>query len=351
MIVEGRDVIAVPMAYHDEFKRDPQDSLLKYGSLPQRARQPWFTNTDAINRALVLPDLIVGPRAERQLVQTAGQVIEYSAMIGSSDPEGLLSAISPHFYAADDGYWHVHVDLALNKKRHGDAAGIAMGRIAATMSERSADALGNPYERIVNAYEIPLVGQVLAPPGDQVYISALTRLILQLKLMRGFNITSFSFDGFQSAEPIQQLTLAGLVTAGQHVDKDTGIVTGIGKPFSVDRSPQPYRELLETINDDRTRIANYTLLRRELRELETVGPGLAPDHPWTGSKDTSDPCAGVVGFLAAFGHAVLDDTPLQVDRGDLAAHYGLSDSQDFTVEEDSSVDFDLEPSGVSFSID
>jgi hypothetical protein len=80
------------------------------------------------------------------------------------------------------------------------------------------------------------------------------------------------------------------------------------KPFSVDgHSPQPYRELLEGLREHRIALRRYWILRRELRELETIGPGLAPDHPLTptGSKDVADGVAGAIGYLAAFGHAEL----------------------------------------------
>ena len=64
MTLAGKDVIAVPMLYYDEFRRDPQDSLLKYGSLAQRARAPYFTNPAAIEDAMKLPNVLSGPRAE-----------------------------------------------------------------------------------------------------------------------------------------------------------------------------------------------------------------------------------------------------------------------------------------------
>ena len=342
MIVEGRDVIAVPMTYYDEFRRDPQDSLLKYGSLAQRARQPWFTNVDAIRAALVLPDQVTGERSELQHMIVSGERVEYRALVAAADERALLDGLSAQFAATDDSYWHVHVDLALNKKRHGDAAGIAMGRIAGQMIERSTDALSGPYERVVNHYEVPLAAQILAPVGDQIYIGSIVRLILQLKLLRGFNITSFSFDGFQSVEPIQQLTLAGLVTAGMVIDQRTGRPTGIPKAWSVDRYEQPYRELLEAVNERRAPMPAYAVLRRELRELETVGPHRAPDHPWNGSKDVADPCAGVVGYLATFGHTVLDVDERIFDRSDLERDMGLSLPDSLGVEDDIALDFGVE---------
>ena len=128
--------------------------------------------------------------------------------------------------------------------------------------------------------------------------------MLQLKQLRGFNITSFSVDGFESAEIQQQLMLAGLVTAGMIINPNTGQVTGLPKPFSVDRTPQPYKDLLEAVNEVRVAMPNYPLLLKELEQLEFTEPGKAPDHPLTddGSKDVADSVAGVIGYLSVFGH-------------------------------------------------
>lgn len=308
-VVEGKDVVAIPSAYLDEFTRDPVDSLLKYGSLPQRAHAPYFTSVESIDEALQLPDMICGSGATK--LDPASESMSLQAGRGEQD---LLNGVSPHFWAPDDSFWHVHVDLAQHKNRHGDAAGIAVGRISHSFEERSVDPNMRPYQRIVKSYEIPLAAQIVAPIGDQIYIGSIVRFILQLKSIRHFNITSFSFDGYQSADPAQQLMLAGLVTAGMTIDGETGFVSGLPKPFSVDgRSAAPYRELLEATNERRVALPRYNVLRGQLRQLEMVGPGLAPDHPMTGAKDVADAVAGVVGYLAAFGHAALltkDSSPI-----------------------------------------
>jgi hypothetical protein len=283
--VEGLDVIPIPVGYFREFRSDPLDALLKYGSLPMRARAPWFTNLKTIQTSLVLPDLVCGPKAEL-FDPTVGHRALIGAPYRENDPGSatiLLDGLAPNFVATDDGYWHVHLDLGLGKKRQGDAAGIAMGRITESYEERMLDpASGNEYKRAMRTYEVPLVAQILAPVSDQIYLGSIVRFILQLRQLRGFNITSFSSDSFQSASAGQELMLAGLVTAGMTIDPYTGEVTGLPKPFSVDRSDGPYREFLEAVNENRVRLPQYELLRKEMRELEATGPGGAPDHPLAG---------------------------------------------------------------------
>jgi hypothetical protein len=341
-IVEGKDVIPIPMTYYDEFHRDPMDSLLKYGSLPQRARAPWFTNVQSIEDALCLPDQVIGPKSRLTDPRHDWRSLEAAAI--TRDPDALIEGVSEHFFSRDPTYWHVHVDLALNKKRHGDAAGIAMGRISESYVEKSRNALHQVVERVVRSFDIPLVAQIVAPVGDQIYLGSIVRFILQLREERGFNITSFSFDGFQSADSMQQLMLAGLVGPGMVIDQHSGEITGLPKPWSVDgRNTLPYRELLEAANERRIRIARYGLLKKELRELEVPDKYLAPDHPFGGSKDVADPCAGVVGYLSVFGHAELDVGGRVVDREYFEEHYDLPTVAAFGVEDD--------PSSLTFSVE
>jgi hypothetical protein len=330
----------VPALYYSEFRRDPRDSLLKYGAHPQRARMPWFTRVEPIEECMCLPDRVTGPAAE-----LADAKIRYHTLVAAPDAMTLLNGIDQHFYSVDDGYWHVHIDNALGKNREGDAAGIAMGRIAYEYEERAVDDLRREYLRIVKTYDVPLAAQIIAQPGDQIYVSSIIRLVLQLKQMRGFNITSFSVDGFESAEIQQQLMLAGMVTAGMIINPDTGEVTGLPKPYSVDRSPQAYKDLLEAVNELRVTLPRYPLLLKELKQLEFVEPGKAPDHPIgdDGSKDVADPVAGVVGYLAAFGHYQLaPEGTITMNREDLAERYGLPPVPDFGVEGDVANEWDVD---------
>jgi hypothetical protein len=322
------------MTYYADFVRDPIEGLLRFGSVPQRARAPWFTNTNAIDQALRLPDQIVGPQAVK-LDPTS----EHMSLEAAAQEFRLLGGLSPHFHATDESFWHVHVDLALHKARHGDAAGFAMGRIGQSYVEHAQDPLQQYYERVVRTFDVPLAAQIVAPPGDQIYISSITRFILQLKQLRGFNITSFSFDQFQSADAAQQLMLAGLVTAGMDVDKETGDVTGLPKPFSVDgRNVAPYREVLEAANEGRIAAPKYYPLRDQFRKLELVEPGYAPDHQIGGQKDVADAVAGVVGYLSVHGHSALiraGSGPV-LDRKDLEDAYDIPAPTSFGVDGDAS---------------
>lgn len=329
----GPTVVAVPTSYRPEFLRDAAGALLQYGSLPQRARMPFFTNAHDIDRALVLPDVVTGPRAAA--LTTAEP--DARTLVADRDVRALIDGLAPTFHAPPDGsFWHLSADLALNTKRHGDRAGVALGRIARSEIEWTEDPFGQRYERVVRTFEVPLVAQIAAPPGDQIYLGAITRLVLALKRERGFNITSFSMDGYQSANQAQELVGAGLVTAGMHVEDESGEITGTPKPFSVDgRSTQPYRELLEACAEGRVALPRYPLLRNELRGLEVPDPSRAPDHSAQSSKDCGDAVAAVLGYLSAFGHAELVVAGVvQTDRGELESQGAVEAVDGLALEEE-----------------
>ena len=323
----GANVIPVPNQYLTDFRRDPNSALLQFGSQPQRAKQPWFGDAIAIDAAMVLPDQVVGPRSE----PVARTDPPARCLVAARDIRALIDGLSDTFRPApgDTTFWHCHVDLALNSDRTGDRAGLAMGRITHTELERGEDVIGQRYERVLRTFEVPLATQIAAPPSSQIQVPAIVRLILMLKQERGFNISSVSMDGYQSASSLQQLVWAGIATAGMRVEPN-GELTGIPKPFSVDRTAQPYTDLLEAVNDRRIAVPRYTVLRTELRGLERpLIPGNAPDHSDGSSKDVADAVAGVIGYLTAYGHTeLLLDAPVY-DRDDFERELGWEEPIQF----------------------
>lgn len=299
--VDGLDVIAVPEAYMAEFRRDPTDSMLKYGALPTRARSPFFTDPDKIDAAAQLPNLISGRLATKR-VHPQNADIEWFAAVAHPTDDSMLGALNPDMLDMRSDWrtaaWHVHVDPGLNRGRKGDAAGLAVGRIL----DQAAVEIGSDF-RVVNRFVVPLVMQIVAPEAGEIYLTSITRFILQLRGMLGINISSFSYDSFQSAGAIQELSGAGLVTAGMRWDDYGQRLEGLGKPFSVDRTVNAYQELKEAVNEGRILVSDYWPLRSEMERLEDI-PGRAPDHPVGGSKDCSDAVAGVVGYLSQYGHSV-----------------------------------------------
>ena len=298
--VEPDQTLIVPDAYLTDFRADPSDALLKYGTTPQRARTPFITDVGAVMSACMLPSLVTGPRSVPRF-NPARPGGEWRAAVSHPLESWLLGSLDEGMLQRRDDWaaypWHIHIDPGLNRGRKGDAAGIAVGRIV----DQAVVQVGME-RRIVNRYVVPLVMQVIAPEGGEIFLSSLSRFVLELRAL-GIAVTSFSYDSFQSMEAIQSLTSVGLVTAGIKWDDDLGRLSGFGKPYSVDKSPAPYQEVKEALNEGRLLLPDYEIMRQELLRLEHR-PGKSPDHPPTGSKDVADPVAGVVGYLAQHGHFV-----------------------------------------------
>jgi hypothetical protein len=306
----GLEVIAVPMVYLSEARRDPTDFMLKYGATPARARAPWFLDAEPVYRVASLPDLITGEGGHRvglpsnpSVTWLAGLAEAYREESGVAGTTRLLRAIGPEWWPARAdwaaAHWHVHVDPGLNRGRKGDAAGLAVGRIVDEALVVTGD-----KPRIVKRFVVPIALQIVAPAAGEIFLSAISRFILEMRGILGINISSFSYDSFQSISQIQELKEAGLVTAGLKWNEQWQRLDGWGKPYSVDRTVLPHQELKEAINEQRIALANYPILTHELTRLEDIWLK-APDHPVGGSKDVADAVAGVIGYLTEFGHADL----------------------------------------------
>ena len=291
-MLTGLDLMVIPRAYLAEFRRDPADSILKYGALPQRAHSPWYIDTANIVQAQALPSLIEGvhsiPRTKQQYPD-----IEWRAGVADPVNDGmLLGCLADGLMGLRQDWtspWHVHIDPGLNRGRRGDAGGIAVGRIVDAVS-----VVHNGVPRIVNRYIVPLVVQVVAPESGEIFLTALSKFVILLRSI-GINVTSFSYDAYQSLSSIQELTRAGLVTAGIKID-EYGQAKGFGKPYSVDRTAGPHQELKEAINEQRVLLPDYWILRHELEGWRTssarppttgrAGARTSPT-PWPGSSATS----------------------------------------------------------------
>ena len=274
------DVIAVPMTYEAEFRRSPAESLLQYGSLPQRAgcrasptwptsRTRWCCPTSSAGAA---------PAGERHRARpAAGANPDRRARLTNAHqrpgrrvplPRRELLLARP-------------LDLALNTKRHGDARRNRYGPHRRSWIEREVDPAQQRYSADGPHLRGPLRRADLSPGRRARSTSARSmRFILQLKQLRGFNITSFSVDGFQSR---RHPAAADARRAGDGRDEHR-----LGHRARSPACPSPSRSTRSTAALPRAarglhraprRAAALPILRRELREMEVVEPGQAPDHP------------------------------------------------------------------------
>lgn len=254
-------MVEVPVAYKDQFIKDPQKALRDLAGIPPNAEDPFIGRAELIT-----------------LAQDKWQEDENHRIPVNDDPSSPL--LSDDLVAVDNIPRHIHIDIAYSSS--GDALGLAMGHVDAIIESGSED---QPVVKFDFAMRIK------APGGDQVDLSSIRELIYNLRDRRGYNIKGVTLDGFESTDTIQQLNKRRLNAY----------------KLSVDKSKMPYTDLRDILYDkrimfpaymthlDKASIRPVNIIYKELSELTDTGNKI--DHPQTGSKDVADCIAGVVHSL------------------------------------------------------
>ena len=292
MLDSVEHVMEIPTTYRDQFETNPEKALRDLAGIPPAASDPFISLVDRIEEA-----------RERWIERHKNDDGEAPSPV-RDDPHRIL--FEPWFRAnGDPRKRHVHIDLGISAE--GDALGMAMGYVEAVVD---IDGESKPY--IV----FDALMRMHAPPGQEILISDVRRIVYDLKEDRGFRIHSVSMDGFQSTDTLQQLRKKKYVA----------------NYLSVDRSTLPYEDLRDAIYERRVEFPPYiTYLRlgdtdrveiavKELMELQHVKNKI--DHPPQGSKDVADGMAGVVHTLmgdrtyrkGVRSHLPPSDLPEQVEE-------------------------------------
>ena len=217
----------IPVEYEVEAKRNWDRFKRDYMAIPSLALEPYFKQQELIHACV-----------DETL----------------KDPVADKTTLFDWFKGVPGNQYFMHIDLSLVS----DATGIAM----------------------VHKEEGKIIADLLLkiqPDKDhEIDLSEIRALVLALR-QRGFNITKCTFDQFQSASSIQELTKMGIPS----------------ERLSVDSSLAPYETLKEEIYTGRFKMYKSNELLTELSRLELVH-GKKVDHPPAGSKDLSDALAGAV---------------------------------------------------------
>lgn len=259
---DNKNLIEIPNTYRKNFENNPEKALRDLAGIPPEAGDPFisltYKLTEAVERWNASHDNIGSPV--------------------NDDPTHPLFA--DWFGASDSVKRAIHLDLAYSPD--GDALGLCMGHIRELVES---DGEEKPY--IVFDFLL----RMKAPPGNEILLSDVRRIIYDLQDEYGFKIRKATMDGFQSTDTQQQLRKRRI---------DAGYL-------SVDKSKLPYEDLRDAINENRIEFPPYvTKLNRgdverveiAIKELTALEDGdRKVDHPVGGSKDVADCMAGVVNTL------------------------------------------------------
>ena len=252
--VSSEHILTVPEVYLGDFQRNPEKALKDLAGIPPAVGDPFISYTHLIAAA-------------------RDQWVDEFGPTPPADQDGF---IDPNWKASDSLPRVLHIDLGLSGD--GDALGLAMGHVRRMVE---VDDELKPY--IV----FDLVYQKSVPPGHEIFIGDIRRIVYDLIDHHGFKISMITMDGFQSQDSMQQFRR-------RRIPADY---------VSVDREKLPYFDLREAIYESRVAFPPYVVRSRQdetktieiaINELsQLTDTGRKVDHPPGGSKDVADAMAGV----------------------------------------------------------
>lgn len=284
-----------------DYEKNPEMAASKYECKPSRAIAPFFRNTVALDSMWYVPD-----QQPLQVVQDAyDPVYNKDNEVISWNPR---YEFAPDFVPIQGAIYAMHADMA----KTGDRAGIAMSHVV--RQQECVFETMDEYETVHEVREMrPVVktdfviyyeSSIETKPSREIQIRWARELFFKLRLL-GFNIQSFTFDGWQSLDSMQLLQLQGIESERVTTDLNDFI----------------WKNLEDLMHEGRIMAPRIELLRNELMGLHRNSKGKI-DHPTGegGSKDLADAFAcSVVGAIKLGG---------QEDPKGAVAHY--TDHQ-FTV--------------------
>lgn len=255
----SENLMEIPNVYRKNFENKPEQALRDLAGIPPAAGDAFISLTYKIEEAV-----------ERWQVR-------YDNLGSPVNMDPVRPEFEDWFKAKESLKRSIHVDIAYSGA--GDALGLAMGHV-----EEVVEWEGDLRPYIVFDFLL----RMKAPPGNEILLQDVRRIIYMMRDDLGFKIGKVSMDGFQSTETKQQLRKRKFRT----------------EYVSVDRSKLPYEDLRDALYEDRIEFPPYItyltkgadeqvqIAVKELSELEEDDKKV--DHPETGSKDVADAMAGVV---------------------------------------------------------
>lgn len=179
----------------------------------------------------------------------------------------------------------IHIDASLT----GDRTGISLVTIEGTKQVKKYHRGENEVsieDGIDLVYRQIFTIGIQSPASSEISLEKTRQFIYYLKSI-GFNIQGVSMDGFQSADTLQQLKIAGYKT----------------KLISLDRTPAGYLSFRAAINEERLDLLDLegSHVEHEMLELEQDGLSGRVDHPVNGSKDSVDSLCGAMYYASMSG--------------------------------------------------
>lgn len=277
-------IYKIPLEYLPEFTNSPYEAMRDLLAIPAVVKDALFPNPRILEERL--DKLRKDPVIEENLYKWVNSRI---------DSPKAFNVFNEHLPKPDNhAAYFMHIDLAIAE----DATGI-------TMVHRH-PGTGRFIVDFVLAVESNKCIERRIPIGRMKFLA------IYLKYNLGYNVSKVTYDGFQSAESIQELIENGIDSKVQ----------------SVDRTSAPYDTLRDIIHSDQLSFYDYKSididgngknrsLMRELLNLTKDQKTSKVDHISKGSKDVTDSLCGAIFTCAAEDFEYRGVNDFQLERGEL----------------------------------
>lgn len=252
-------IIQVPVEYRQEFEYDPYVALRDLAGMSIRSVFRYISSDKMIARSLILPNPVYrNDPIMLDFEDRTDKLIDYVK---------VDSVMIPQYRHAQR---FIHVDLAVN----GDRLGMASTLISDVVDREKIDPATGLITKVMEPrFVTEFVIAIQAKASSQIPFYKIKEFIYMLH-RDGYPISKVTFDGFQSVNLIQDLTMMGINA----------------EILSVDRKKDPYDTLKDALLTGRWMAPKNDILEKELKGL--VDTPKCIDHTRDGSKDISDSCAG-----------------------------------------------------------
>jgi hypothetical protein len=279
---EGEKIILVPETFRESFETSLDASIRDLGGVATASLNKLFKRRELIKSAN-------GPYINPIQPETIEIGLNSSLEISDFFDIDLVSRfdnIHRHLLNHPRTGRFIHVDLAKN----GDCAGITCLGIPFYYQKSlpHSDAASQPITLQLPFVFVDFHVRIRAPKMDEISFEKIRQFIVWLRDNLRYPIVRVSYDSWQSIHSIQLL-------------KENGFET---ETISVDRTDEPYMELLNAFIEHRIMKPPFEFLDLELRNLEhdiSAAKG-AVDHPAGESKDVADSLAGAYSSALAWIH-------------------------------------------------
>lgn len=269
---EGEQIIDVPESFRSSFESGLDAAIRDIAGVPTAAINKLFKRREIIleaNGKYVNP---IQPETLEIGLQSGLEVSDFFDV----DSVSRYDNMQRHLLHYPRAGRFVHVDLA----RNGDCAGIT-GLCIPFYYYKNLPHTDDNREKVTLKLPFIFVDfhcRIKAPKLDEIAFEKVRQFVVWLRDNMNYSVVRVSYDSWQSVHSMQLL-------------KENGFEV---ETISVDRTDEPYMELLSAFVEKRIMKPPFSFVDKELRDLEhdlSAAKG-SVDHPRNSSKDVSDSLAG-----------------------------------------------------------